>query len=49
MQGLLYERLDPVAVDRRAKDAQNALVVSFGGREAAWQLGPKGATPVPAP
>jgi choline-sulfatase len=48
MQALLYERLDPVAVDRRAKDAQNALVARFGGREAALQLGPKGATPVPS-
>ena len=49
MQALLHARLDPVAVDRRAKDAQNALVARFGGRETALQLGPKGATPVPTP
>ena len=49
MQALLHQRLDPVAVDRRAKNAQNALVAGFGGREAALQLGPKGATPVPSP
>ena len=47
-EALLHERLDPMAVDRRAKDAQNARVAEFGGRKAALQLGPKGATPVPA-
>jgi choline-sulfatase len=47
LQGLLNERLDPVATDRRAKDAQNALVSRFGGRESALKLGPQGATPVP--
>ncbi len=47
MDASLRARLDPQAVDRRAKDAQSALVARFGGREAAWQLGPSGATPVP--
>jgi choline-sulfatase len=47
MQALLNARLDPAATDRRAKGAQNALVAGFGGREAALQLGPQGATPVP--
>lgn len=47
MEGLLRSRLDPVALDRRAKDAQNALVAKVGGRDRALQLGPAGATPVP--
>lgn len=48
MEALLRARLDPQAVDRRAKQDQNALVARFGGRTAALQLGPKGATPVPS-
>lgn len=47
MEGLLRARLDPVLVDRRAKAQQNALVARVGGRDAALQLGPKGATPIP--
>lgn len=48
-----YERLlrgicDPEAVDRRAKDDQNALVARFGGPEKAFETGAPGATPVPA-
>jgi choline-sulfatase len=39
--------LDPEAVDRRAKDDQNALVAHFGGRELALRMGPAGATPAP--
>ena len=49
MESLLRARLDPVAVDRRAKNDQNALVARVGGREAALGLGPDGATPVPSP
>ncbi len=44
---LLRRMLDPVAVDRHAKDDQNALVERFGGRDAALQVGPTGATPIP--
>ena len=39
--------VDPVAVDRMAKDDQNALVQHHGGRELALGLGKRGATPVP--
>jgi choline-sulfatase len=46
-EGALRARLDPEAVDRRAKDDQNALVERCGGRERALRLGPPGATPVP--
>jgi choline-sulfatase len=46
LEALLRERVDPSAVDRRAKDDQNALVARFGGREAALKIGPQGATPV---
>ena len=44
---LLRTRLDPAAVDRKAKDDQAALVERFGGREQAMQLGRAGSTPVP--
>lgn len=44
----LYAMLDPVAVDRMAKDDQNALVRQHGGRDAALGVGKIGATPVPA-
>lgn len=43
----LRERLDPEAVDRRAKHDQNALVARFGGRACALQTGTPGATPAP--
>jgi choline-sulfatase len=43
----LRAMLDPEAVDRRAKDDQNALVGRCGGREQALKMGPPGATPVP--
>lgn len=46
-EALLRTMLDPDAVDRRAKDTQNALVARVGGRERALALGPRGATPVP--
>lgn len=49
MESLLRARLDPEAVDRRAKDDQDALIARMGGREAALGLGPVGATPVPSP
>jgi choline-sulfatase len=39
--------VDPVAADRQAKADQRALVERFGGREAAFRLGNKGATPAP--
>lgn len=41
----LRRRLNPEAVDRSAKDDQNALVARHGGRSAALGLGNKGATP----
>lgn len=40
---------DPEAVDRAAKDDQNALIARFGGPEAAMRVGPKGASPAPTP
>lgn len=48
MAALLHHRLDPAALDRRAKADQNALVARFGGREQALRTGPQGATPLPA-
>jgi choline-sulfatase len=48
MESLLRARLDPVEVDRRAKDDQNALIARFGGRVAALSIGPAGATPAPS-
>jgi len=39
--------VDPVAADRHAKADQRALVERFGGRDAAFRLGTKGATPAP--
>ena len=44
----LRRMLDPEAVDRRAKDDQNALVARHGGREAALMLGYPGETPTAA-
>jgi choline-sulfatase len=43
----LRQIVDPVAADRQAKIDQRALVERFGGREAAFRLGTKGATPAP--
>jgi len=43
----LRQIVDPVAADRQAKADQRALVERFGGREAAFRLGTKGATPAP--
>ena len=42
----LRKMLDPEAVDRRAKNAQNALIAKHGGRDAALKLGYPGETPV---
>lgn len=47
MQGALRRICDPEVVDREAKAAQNALINSFGGPEAASRIGPMGASPVP--
>ncbi len=47
MQGELRKILDPEAVDARAKADQAALVERSGGREQAFRIGAKGATPVP--
>ena len=44
----LRRMLDPEAVDRRAKDDQNALVARHGGPEAALKLGYPGETPTAA-
>lgn len=43
----LRSRLDPEAVDRQAKDDQNALVESLGGPEAVRTLGNQGSTATP--
>ena len=47
LEARLRALLDPEAVDRLAKDDQNALVASVGGRERALTMGVRGATPVP--
>ena len=39
--------VDPIAADRQAKPDQRALAERFGGREVAFRLGNKGATPTP--
>ena len=44
-EAALRAMLDPEAVDRRAKDDQNALVARHGGREAALRMGYPGETP----
>ena len=46
-EALLRSMLDPEAVDRRAKDDQNALVARYGGPDAVRTLGNAGATPAP--
>ena len=43
----LRQIVDPVIADRQAKADQRALVERFGGREAAFWLGTRGATPAP--
>jgi len=43
----LRQIVDPDTADRQAKADQRALVERFGGREAAFRLGTKGATPAP--
>jgi choline-sulfatase len=47
MEARLRQRLDPQAVDVRAKRDQAALVARFGGRERALGIGPVGASSVP--
>jgi choline-sulfatase len=47
LRGELRRIVDPAAADRQAKADQRLLVERFGGREAAFRLGTKGATPVP--
>ena len=43
----LRKMLSPEAVDRQAKDDQNALVARYGGPDAALKLGYPGETPTP--
>ena len=45
LEAALRAMLDPDGVDRRAKDDQNALVASHGGRDAALAKGYPGETP----
>ena len=45
LEAALRSMLDPEAVDRRAKDDQNALVARHGGADAALMLGYPGETP----
>jgi choline-sulfatase len=47
LRGELRRIVDPAAADRQAKADQRALVERFGGRDAAFRLGTKGATPAP--
>jgi choline-sulfatase len=46
-EAALRDICDPEAVDRRAKEDQDALIERFGGAEKARALGTAGATPVP--
>jgi choline-sulfatase len=48
LHALLLERLDPAAVDRRAKADQAALIARFGGAQRALTVGTPGASPAPA-
>ncbi|MEE2761534.1 MAG: sulfatase-like hydrolase/transferase [Pseudomonadota bacterium] len=48
LEAALRAIVDPEKADRMAKDDQNALVATFGGREKALITGTPGATPVPA-
>jgi choline-sulfatase len=43
----LRQIVDPATADRQAKADQRELVERFGGRDAAFRLGTKGATPAP--
>ena len=47
LRGELRRIVDPDAADRQAKADQRVLVERFGGRETAFRLGTKGATPAP--
>jgi len=47
MRRELRRIVDPLAVDRQAKADQRALVAKFGGRDKAFRIGTKGATPPP--
>jgi len=47
LRGELRRIVDPVVADRQAKADQRLLVERFGGRETAFRLGTKGATPAP--
>ena len=47
MRTQLHAICDPEAVDAAAKADQDRLVARFSGREAAFNTGPSGATPVP--
>jgi choline-sulfatase len=47
LRGELRRIVDPAAADRQAKADQRLLVERFGGREVAFRLGTKGATPAP--
>lgn len=44
---ILMQHLDPTEVDQRAKARQQALLLSYGGREAALARGDLGFTPAP--
>lgn len=48
LRAALRQIVDPEVADRQAKADQRALVDRFGGRDAAFGLGTKGATPAPA-
>ena len=43
----LRQHLDPEAVDAKAKADQAELIKKFGGRDKAFRMGAKGATPAP--
>jgi choline-sulfatase len=47
-EGRLRAILDPEEVDRQAKADQDGLILSFGGRLRALELGPRAETPIPA-
>src|SRR5262249_24399480 len=47
MRSELRRFVDPVAADRQAKADQRDLIARFGGREQAFRIGTKGATPAP--
>jgi choline-sulfatase len=46
-EALLSQMLDPQKIDLQAKADQDRLIDRVGGRQAALQLGPTGASPVP--